>query len=83
MNTPSATSTRCTASPPSLKELKPTSTAAMPTNECSIAMSSGICVISTLRAIGMPMLAPMASTSTMSSRVTSTERRPVGSSADR
>ncbi len=78
ISTPRATSTRCTAPDcPSgaTNELKPTSTAAIPTNEWNAAISSGIWVISTLRAIGVPITAPIASTTMISSRVMSTERR--------
>ena len=43
----------------SYEEFQPTSTAARPTKLCSIAMSSGMPVISTLRARSSPMAAPM------------------------
>jgi len=49
-------------------------TAAAPTKLCSIAMSSGICVISTVRARQVPTAAPNTSTSTMSRAVTQTVR---------
>ena len=44
----------------SYEEFHPTRTAARPTKLCSIAMSSGIPVISTRRARQMPMTAPIA-----------------------
>ena len=43
----------------SMKELYPTRTAARPTKEWRSAMSSGMPVISTLRAFHMPAAAPM------------------------
>ncbi len=49
-------------------------TAAAPTKLCSIAMSSGIWVISTVRARQVPIIAPTTSTRTMSSAVTQGER---------
>ena len=42
----------------SMKVLKPTSTAARPTKECSSAISSGIPVISTVLALYRPITAP-------------------------
>ncbi len=76
MNTASPTSPICqTFSTPGspgsvMNEQKPTSTAAAPTNECSMATSSGISVIFTCLALKMPMAPPMASATTMSRNVT-------------
>ena len=53
----------------SRKELMPTSTAARPTKLCRIATSSGMPVISTVRARQAPMAAPIAMATTMSARV--------------
>jgi len=64
-------------------ELTPTNTAAIPTKEWNAAMSSGIWVISTLRAMGPPTDRPMASTATMSSAVSHTDWRSSGFSVDR
>ena len=72
MKTPRKISTRCTASPPPTSAryvLTPTSTAAAPTKECSIAMSSGMPVISTRRARQMPMLAPIVMATTIATQL--------------
>ncbi len=75
ISTPRNTSTRCAGSAGSVRnELNPTSTAASPTNECSTAMSSGICVISTLRARQVPTLAPMRRATRISAPVTAAGR---------
>ena len=74
MKTPRNTSTLCTVSesaPTVRKELMPTSTAARPTKLCSIATSSGICVISTTRARHRPMAAPTAIATAMKTNVVS------------
>ena len=62
MKIPSTTSTACSTSVwvAEMCTLNPTSTAAAPTKLWSRAMSSGIPVISTLRAFHVPMTAPMA-----------------------
>ncbi len=63
MKTPIHTSVRwkVLACRSSRNELNPTSTAASPTKLCSRAISSGIPVISTVRARQMPIAAPIAS----------------------
>ena len=51
-------------------ELKPTSTAAMPTNECSIATSSGMPVMGIVNAFRAPIAPPITSAMAMSPTVT-------------
>ena len=54
--------------------MKPTSTAAKPTKECSKAISSGMPVISTLRAFQIPITAPISIATAINSAVVKTPR---------